>query len=92
LALVSKKVLVDIVHRTVVGVKLSWWTPQTLEFLLVNSFGWKEIVSMVVWCVGQCGEMRSAIEVVMVIMTSDGAPTGGAHRFGTGEIFLSSCC
>jgi len=43
---------------------------------------------MVVWCVGWCGEMRSTIKVVMVIMTSDGAPMGGMRRFGTGKKFV----
>ncbi len=36
------------------------------------------------------GEMGSVIKVVMVIMTSDGDPTGVTCRLGTGEIIFRS--
>jgi len=59
--------------------------PRMLEFVSVNSFVLKENVLMVVWYVEHCGKIGSAIKVVMVIMTSDGTPTGGTRRFGTEE-------
>jgi len=59
--------------------------PQMLEFELVDSVMLKENISIVVWYVEHCGEMGSAVKVVMVIMTSDSAPMGVAHWFGTGE-------
>jgi len=58
------------------------------EFASINSFRMKEDVSLISW-VGDCqGEVGSAIKVVMVTMTSDGAATGVAHRFSTGEIIF----
>ncbi len=53
-----------------------------------NSFGMKEDVSLVTGVGNRRGEVGSVVEVVMVIMTFDGTPTGDAHRLGTGEIIF----
>ena len=62
-----------------------------LKFACVDSFRMKEDVSLVVLLREHCGVIGSAVEVVMVIMTSDGDPTGVTHRLGTGEIIFLVC-
>jgi len=48
----------------------------------------KEDVSLVAWVGDRRGKIGSAVEVVMVIMTFDGTPTGGSRRLGTREIIF----
>jgi len=48
----------------------------------------KEDLSLISWLGERRGEVGSIVKVVMVIMTSDGAPTGGTCRFSTGEIIF----
>jgi len=45
-------------------------------------------VSLVSEVGGRRGVVGFAVEVVMVIMTSDGDPTGVTRRLGTGEIIF----
>ncbi len=58
------------------------------EFASVDSFRMKEDVPLISLMGEHRGEVGSAIEVVMVTMTSDGAPTGVTRRFSTGEIIF----
>jgi len=60
------------------------------DFGSINSFGMKEDVSLVSGVGEHHGEVGFAVEVVMVIMTSDGNPTGVTRRLGTGEIIFWS--
>ncbi len=55
-----------------------------------NSFRMKEDMSCVSWVGERQGEVGSVVEVVMVIMTFNGTPTGVAHRLGTREIIFWS--
>ncbi len=50
----------------------------------------KEDVSFVNGVGERRGEVGFAVKVVMVIMTSDGDPTGVTRRLGTGEIIFCS--
>jgi len=59
-----------------------------LELDSGNSFRLKEGVSLVNGVGYRRGEVGSVVEVVMVIMTFDGGPTGFARRFGTREIIF----
>jgi len=61
---------------------------QMSEFASVNSFRMKEDVLLISWVGERQGEVGSAIKVVMVTMTSDGAPMGVTRRFSTGEIIF----
>ncbi len=61
-----------------------------LNFPCVDSFRMKEDVSLVVLLGEHRGVIRSAVEVVMVIMTFGGTPTGCTRRFSTGEIIFVS--
>jgi len=58
-----------------------------LEFASVDSSRVEKHLSIVIW-LGDVGGVESAVKVVMVIMTSDGAPTCFARRLSTGEIIL----
>jgi len=60
------------------------------EFDSGNSFRMKEDVSLVTRVGNRRGKVGSAVEVVMVIMTFDGTPTGGSRRIGTREIIFCS--
>ena len=60
------------------------------EFACVDSFRMKEDVSLVVLLGEPRGVIGSAVEVVMVIMTFDGAPTGFTRRFSTGGVIFVS--
>jgi len=56
----------------------------------VGSFRVREDL-LLVSLFGECqGEVGSVIKVVIVIMTSDGDPTGVTRRLSTGEIFFCS--
>jgi len=59
-----------------------------LEFDSGNSFRMKEDVSLVASEGNRRGKRGSTVEVVMVIMTSDGTPTGVSCRLGTREIIF----
>jgi len=48
-------------------------------------------VSLVSEVGGRRGVVGFAVEGVMVIMTSDGDPTGVTRRLGTGEIIFLGC-
>jgi len=87
-ALSSGNLLVGFLRRSFKEQKQSSSQQQMLEVGSGNSFRMKEDVSCVSW-VGECrGEVGSVVEVVMVIMTFDGGPTGFARRFGTWEIIF----
>jgi len=60
-----------------------------LEFVSGNSCRMTEDVSHVN-SVGEHGGVGSIVKVVMVIMTSNGIPTGVLHRLGTREIIFCS--
>jgi len=60
------------------------------EVACVDSFRMKEDVSLVVLLGEPRGVIGSAVEVVMVIMTFGGAPTGCTRRFSTGGIIFVS--
>ncbi len=67
---------------------LKWRMP---GFESVDSFILKGGMSIVILLRERRGEIRSAIKVVMVSMTFNSTPMGGACRLGTGEIiFVSS--
>jgi len=70
------------------GSESSLLQQRMLEFASVDSFGMKEDMSFISWVGERRGEVGSAVEVVMVIMTSDGTPTGVSRRFSTGEIIF----
>jgi len=63
---------------------------QRLEFASVISFGVREDLLLVGLFEEHQGEVGSVVKVVMVIMTSDGDPTGGARRLSTVEIIFCS--
>ena len=61
-----------------------------LEFVSGNSCRMTEDVSHVNSVGEHGGGVGSIVKVVMVIMTSNGAPMGVTRRFGTGEIIFCS--
>jgi len=71
-------------------VKLVLLMQQTLDFTAVDSFRVEEHLSIVIWLGEHWGRGGSAVEVVMVIMTSFSVPMGITHSLGTGEIILFS--
>jgi len=69
-------------------VKLVLLMQQTLDFTAVDSFRVEEHLSIVIWLGEHWGRGGSAVEVVMVIMTSFSMPTGDAHSCSTGKIIF----
>jgi len=67
------------------GSELSSPQQRLSEFASVNSFRMEEDLTLVNGVGGRRWEEGSAVEVVMVTMTSDGAPTGIPRRSSTGE-------
>jgi len=60
------------------------------EFATVDAVQVDEHLSMLFWVVERWGEVGSAGEVVMVIMTSFGVPTGSVRSLSTESVIFVS--
>jgi len=85
LVVVITEILVGISRRTIGGVKLLMLLYHTSDFNTDDSGGVGEWLLMVGLMNGHLKEVWSTVEVVMVIMTSDGTPTGKACSHSTGK-------
>ena len=92
LVVVGSTVLVEIVRRVVEELQRALSLQWLSDFFAVNSLRMKEDSSMGIGVWERRGGVCAVVEVVMVIMTSGGTPTGCARRLSTEEIIFVSRC
>jgi len=84
----GEEVLVWLPLRNFEGSLLLLWSCQTFEFDVIDASLVEGGITMFCACGGCRGEVGEAVEVVMVIMTSDGIPTFSPRSLSTGEIIF----